>query len=83
MTEQLLRSPVIKEDQAPEYRNPDLPVDRRVADLLGRMTLQEKVAQMLCVWGQKKTLLSDETGNLDLERISGRISKTALVRSDA
>lgn len=69
MSEQLLRSPVIKEDQAPEYRNPDLPVDRRVADLLGRMTIQEKVAQMLCVWGQKKTLLSDASGNFDLDRL--------------
>ncbi len=54
MSEQLLRSSDIKEDQAPEYRNPDLPVDRRVADLLGRMTIQEKVAQMLCVWGQNR-----------------------------
>ncbi len=26
------------------YKNPNLPVDRRVQDLLGRMTLQEKVA---------------------------------------
>ncbi|WP_254878767.1 glycoside hydrolase family 3 protein [Streptomyces sp. NA04227] len=31
--------------QAP-YRNAKLPVDRRVADLLGRMTLAEKVGQM-------------------------------------
>src|SRR4051812_28531959 len=28
------------------YRNRHLPVARRVADLLGRMTLQEKVGQM-------------------------------------
>jgi len=69
MSEQLLRSPGIKEEQAPDYRNPDLPVGRRVADLLGRMTLQEKVAQMLCVWGQKKTVLSDASGNIDLDRL--------------
>ena len=69
MTEQLLRTPAIKKEEAPDYRNSNLPVDRRVADLLGRMTLQEKIAQMLCVWGEKKTLLCDETGNLDLERI--------------
>lgn len=28
------------------YRNPSLPIDERVADLLGRMTLEEKVAQL-------------------------------------
>jgi beta-glucosidase len=30
----------------PPYRNPDLPTGRRVADLLGRMTLAEKIGQM-------------------------------------
>src|SRR6476620_1411018 len=30
----------------PAYRNADLPTARRVADLLGRMTLEEKVGQM-------------------------------------
>ena len=28
------------------YQDPSLPVDQRVADLLGRMTLAEKVGQM-------------------------------------
>ena len=28
------------------YQNPNLPVEQRVADLLSRMTLEEKVAQM-------------------------------------
>lgn len=31
----------------PDYLNPQLPVERRVADLVGRMTLAEKVAQMM------------------------------------
>jgi beta-glucosidase len=69
MTEQALRRQAVKKEEAPGYKNPDLPVDHRVADLLSRMTLQEKVAQMMCVWGQKKTMLSDDTGNLDLGRI--------------
>jgi beta-glucosidase len=30
----------------PPYKNPDLPVEQRVQDLLGRMTLQEKVAML-------------------------------------
>ncbi|MBE5064806.1 glycoside hydrolase family 3 C-terminal domain-containing protein [Bifidobacterium saeculare] len=29
------------------YKNPDLPVEERIADLLGRMTLEEKVGQMM------------------------------------
>jgi len=32
--------------QAPDYRNPDLPFERRVNDLVSRMTLAEKVSQM-------------------------------------
>ena len=30
----------------PDFLNPDLPVDQRVDDLVGRMTLEEKVSQM-------------------------------------
>jgi beta-glucosidase len=34
----------------PAYKNPNLRVDERVADLLKRMTLEEKVAQLVCIW---------------------------------
>jgi beta-xylosidase len=34
----------------PAYKNSSLPVDQRVADLLQRMTLEEKVAQLTCLW---------------------------------
>ena len=37
----------------PDYKNPRLPVDRRVADLLSRMTLEEKVAQLTCLWANR------------------------------
>ncbi|MDR0421904.1 MAG: glycoside hydrolase family 3 C-terminal domain-containing protein [Proteiniphilum sp.] len=33
--------------QLPPYQNPELPVDRRVEDLVGRMTLEEKISQMM------------------------------------
>ena len=69
-----------------DYKNPKLSVDDRVADLLSRMTLEEKVAQMVCIWGQKKTILFDEAGKLNLKRVGlylkdgigqvGRISDT-------
>jgi beta-glucosidase len=35
------------------YRNPNLSIDDRVADLLGRMTLEEKAAQLMCLWMEK------------------------------
>ena len=35
------------------YKNPQLPIDERVKDLLARMTLEEKVAQMECLWMEK------------------------------
>jgi beta-glucosidase len=38
---------------APIYKDPRQPVERRVDDLLGRMTLDEKVAQLLTIWEQK------------------------------
>jgi beta-glucosidase len=38
------------------YRNAALPVERRVEDLLARMTLEEKVAQMLCIWSGKRQI---------------------------
>ncbi len=35
------------EFQGPAYRNPALPVEARVDDLVGRMTLEEKISQIL------------------------------------
>ncbi len=51
----------------PDYRNPALPTARRVEDLLGRMTLEEKVAQMMCLWGAKR-LITDAQGRFDPAR---------------
>ena len=49
----------------PPYKNPGLPPARRVKDLLGRMTLEEKAAQMVCVWQQKQEKLVDDQGRFD------------------
>jgi beta-glucosidase len=48
----------------PLYRDPEQPVDARVADLLERMTLEEKVAQMLSFWERKSDLM-DAAGRFD------------------
>jgi beta-glucosidase len=39
---------IMSEDHNFAYRDAGLPVDQRVKDLLGRMSLEEKVAQMCC-----------------------------------
>ena len=46
------------------YRNPELPVDKRVADLLKRMTLAEKVAQLGSVNWDKNQLDDPKTHEL-------------------
>ncbi len=43
------------------YRNPSLSIEDRVADLLSRMTLEEKVEQ-ICGGGQRKVSVIDPTG---------------------
>jgi beta-glucosidase len=50
------------------YRNPALSAEKRVRDLLSRMTLEEKAAQMLCIWQKKPQTLVDADGNFDLTK---------------
>ena len=65
------KSAVVKKtagDVRPAYKNPALPSARRTNDLLARMTLEEKAAQMLCVWQEKAQKLVDEKGDFDLAK---------------
>jgi len=48
------------------YRNRNLAVSLRVADLMSRMTLEEKAAQMVCIWNLKRDTLLDDVGRFDL-----------------
>src|ERR1019366_4326792 len=50
------------------YKNAGLPVAERVQDLLQRMTLEEKAAQMMCVWQKKSETLIDTAGNFDFQK---------------
>lgn len=43
----------------PIYKDPSQPVDRRVEDLLRRMTLEEKAAQLITLWEQKGKVQTD------------------------
>jgi len=57
---------LVSQARAP-YLDPTLPVERRVDDLLARMTLEEKVGQMLCLW-QGKRAITDSQGRFDPRR---------------
>ena len=52
--------------QTPIYKDPRQPVDKRVDDLVARMTLDEKVAQLETVWEQKAKLQTAK-GDFSLE----------------
>jgi beta-glucosidase len=59
---------VTRSAKPPAYRNAALPAAQRAKDLLSRMTLEEKAAQMLCVWQKKAETLLDDDGNFDLRK---------------
>jgi len=46
---------------APVYKQANAPVNARVEDLVKRMTLEEKIAQLQCVWLSKKDLQNEDT----------------------
>src|SRR5207237_10671190 len=69
-----------QQDAAPDYKNPSLPVERRVADLLSRMTLEEKIAQTQGLWAQKaliedNSVFSPEKAKTVLKYGLGEISR--------
>ena len=55
-------------EPAPPYKDPKLPVDARVKDLMSRMTLEEKVAQVIALWATKKDVLADGTSDFSPAR---------------
>ena len=61
------------QDKAPAYKNARLPVDQRVTDLLSRMTLEEKIAQLTCLWSNRpqvkpQTDFSSDRGDFSPEK---------------
>ena len=52
----------------PPYKNSKLPIIIRVKDLLGRMTLEEKVAQTQCLWSEKQKLYTNN--DFDVKKAS-------------
>lgn len=52
-------------DESLPYRDSSRSIDERVGDLLSRMTVDEKAAQMMGVWQEKANRLVDAAGNFD------------------
>ncbi|MEO6590024.1 MAG: glycoside hydrolase family 3 N-terminal domain-containing protein [Pyrinomonadaceae bacterium] len=50
---------IVKAQENPPYKNANLPIEERVKDLISLMTLEEKAAQMMCLWMEKP---NDNTG---------------------
>ena len=53
----------------PLYKDASQPVSVRVEDLLGRMTLDEKAAQLISIW-QTKALIQTPQGDFDPAKAS-------------
>jgi beta-glucosidase len=61
------------------YRDSRLPVDQRVADLLSRMTLEEKVAQTQTMWVTNQfKMLADDKGNFSPDEKTRQLLKLGL-----
>jgi len=75
--------PAQAQKEALPYRNPRLSVEERVKDLLGRMTLEEKIAQLESTWQNPAFVpnpsdrMVDAKGNL-IPEVARRILKNGL-----
>ena len=57
-------------EKQPRYKNPNSPIEERVADLLQRMTLDEKVAQMVSVNNEvKDSIIFENSGEINIDRV--------------
>ncbi|HXX23876.1 MAG TPA: glycoside hydrolase family 3 N-terminal domain-containing protein [Terriglobia bacterium] len=57
---------------APDYRNPTFPIEQRVADLLKRMTLEEKVGQLA---------MSPRRGSFNILDTTGKFNDTTALQA--
>jgi beta-glucosidase len=71
--------------ESPVYKDPSADVDKRVDDLLGRMTLAEKIQQLRCIWQTDQTL--DTDGKFDPDKattiLGNGIGEVGPIDSDA
>ncbi len=68
MSEHLSKE-IAHQGEKPAYKNSTLEIDERAKDLLSRMTIEEKVTQMQCIWESKTETILDENKKLDLKKL--------------
>lgn len=56
---------------SPIYKSASAPVDARIEDLLARMTLEEKIAQIITIWDNKPEIFDDK-GEFDPAKMSAK-----------
>jgi beta-glucosidase len=61
-------------EDTPKYKNPALPIDDRVADLLSRMALEEKIGQIAPA-GENRVHVIDPTGTYTDQTASAAMSR--------
>jgi beta-glucosidase len=61
--------------KTPLYKNSAAAPASRAKDLLARMTLEEKAAQMMCIWQEKSTKLLDANSNFDFKKAKAAFKK--------
>jgi beta-glucosidase len=74
MMEKPLQSESLSIEGGAAYKNQELPVENRLSDLLAHMNIQEKMAQLICIWRLPHTSLFDENGKLDRASIQQNLS---------
>jgi beta-glucosidase len=57
------------------HQNHALPAAKRVQDPLSRMMLEEKAAQMVCVWRQKAEKLVNAAGDFEFQKTEAAFKK--------
>jgi beta-glucosidase len=61
------------------YKDPKLPVEQRVADLLGRMTLEEKIKQLDMYWGKEVANMGGhEASSYSEEKVVNSLGTTGI-----
>src|SRR6516225_2492742 len=64
----------VTQQSTPLYKSPSAPIDERVKDLMGRMTLEEKAAQLQSTWQNRTSSMPpsqffmDASGKLDVAK---------------
>ena len=61
--------------KTPIYKKSVAAPTSRVKDLLAHMTLEEKAAQMMCIWQEKTTKLLDANSNFDFKKAKAAFKK--------